>query len=68
MTTITVYVAILIVPIVEHIVSMADKPVTQSTADQLVELFKNIKNGTAKEDLLWHIKMAMLVQVAKREG
>ncbi|KAI8884913.1 hypothetical protein K501DRAFT_216726 [Backusella circina FSU 941] len=52
----------------EHMVNIDDKSSALSPAEQLVELFKNIKNATAKEDLLWHLKMAMLVQVAKREG
>ncbi|KAG0181848.1 Cytoplasmic tRNA 2-thiolation protein 2 [Apophysomyces sp. BC1034] len=36
--------------------------------DRLKCLFSNISKNTAKEDLYWHIKMAMLVSVARREG
>ncbi|RCH94100.1 Cytoplasmic tRNA 2-thiolation protein 2, partial [Rhizopus stolonifer] len=42
----------------------SDKPL----ANQLKQLFSSIKKTTAKEDLLWNIKMAMLVHVARREG
>ncbi|KAI7857441.1 hypothetical protein BDC45DRAFT_544229 [Circinella umbellata] len=36
--------------------------------DRLRELFNGINKNTAKEDLYWHIKMTMLVTLAKKEG
>lgn len=42
-----------------------------STRNECAEALKNLFNGigknTAKEDLYWHIKQAMLVNIARRE-
>jgi hypothetical protein len=43
------------------------KDSTASLADQLKQLFSSIKKTSAKEDLLWNLKMEMLVTVARRE-
>jgi hypothetical protein len=52
----------------EHYVKCVQNNSTKSQAEQLKQLFLNIKKTTAKEDLLWNIKMEMLVTVARREG
>lgn len=52
----------------EHYVKCVQNNSTKSQAEQLKQLFINIKKTTAKEDLLWNIKMEMLVTVARREG
>ncbi|GAN00665.1 cytoplasmic tRNA 2-thiolation protein 2-like [Mucor ambiguus] len=52
----------------EHYVKCVQSNSNKSQAEQLKQLFTNIKKTTAKEDLLWNIKMEMLVTVARREG
>ncbi|OAD01597.1 hypothetical protein MUCCIDRAFT_156834 [Mucor lusitanicus CBS 277.49] len=52
----------------EHYVKCVQSNANKSQAEQLKQLFTNIKKTTAKEDLLWNIKMEMLVTVARREG
>ncbi|KAI8146241.1 hypothetical protein BJV82DRAFT_510110 [Fennellomyces sp. T-0311] len=37
-------------------------------AEKLRKLFSGITKNTAKEDLYWHIKVAMLVTLAQKEG
>ncbi|KAG1470882.1 hypothetical protein G6F56_002432 [Rhizopus delemar] len=51
----------------EHFVDTLFKPDTDKQ-EELKKLFDSIKKTTAKEDLLYHIKMEMLMQVAEREG
>ncbi|KAF7728476.1 Cytoplasmic tRNA 2-thiolation protein 2 [Apophysomyces ossiformis] len=51
----------------EYFVKTRESNLTDKT-DQLKSLFNNISKNTAKEDLYWHIKMAMLVSVARRES
>lgn len=53
---------------VEHYVKCIQSNSNKTQAEQLKQLFTNIKKTTAKEDLLWNIKMEMLVTVARREG
>ncbi|KAI8370943.1 hypothetical protein BD560DRAFT_396404 [Blakeslea trispora] len=52
----------------EHYVQCIQKASDKSLAEQLKQLFSSIKKTSAKEDLLWNMKMAMLVHVARREG
>ncbi|CAO3631696.1 unnamed protein product [Mucor fragilis] len=52
----------------EHYVKCIQSNSNKTQAEQLKQLFTNIKKTTAKEDLLWNIKMEMLVTVARREG
>jgi hypothetical protein len=52
---------------IEHFVQCVQKDSTASLADQLKQLFSSIKKTSAKEDLLWNLKMEMLVTVARRE-
>jgi hypothetical protein len=40
----------------------------KSKGQRLRDLFDNINKNTAKEDLYWNIKFAMLLTIAKREG
>ncbi|KAI7904948.1 uncharacterized protein BX663DRAFT_501126 [Cokeromyces recurvatus] len=52
----------------EHYVKCIEKEqLDKSPVEQLKQLFANIKKTTAKEDLLWNLKMEMLVTVARRE-
>lgn len=53
----------------EHPIQFKSKKEDDSSAaDQLKTLFSNIKSTTAKEELLWNLKMEMLVTIARREG
>ncbi|RCH85322.1 Cytoplasmic tRNA 2-thiolation protein 2 [Rhizopus azygosporus] len=52
----------------EHWAKYAYKTSSVNHKEQLQSLFNSIKKSTAKEDLLWHIKMQMLITVAQREG
>ncbi|KAG1611381.1 hypothetical protein G6F46_009299 [Rhizopus delemar] len=52
----------------EHWVQCASKETASDRKRSLQALFSSIKKTTAKEDLLWHIKMDMLLTVARREG
>ncbi|KAL0075310.1 hypothetical protein J3Q64DRAFT_1648639 [Phycomyces blakesleeanus] len=53
----------------EHYVQLIQEtPDKTSPADRLKHLFANINKNTSKEDLHWHIKFAMLVSIARREG
>ncbi|ORZ22640.1 hypothetical protein BCR42DRAFT_319838 [Absidia repens] len=53
----------------EHIVQLAQESNNDNTtnADRLKKLFSNINKNTAKEDLYWNIKFAMLLAIAKQE-
>ncbi|KAI8645451.1 hypothetical protein BD408DRAFT_338771 [Parasitella parasitica] len=52
----------------EHYVNCVQSNSNKTQAQQLKQLFNSIKKTTAKEDLLWNMKMEMLVTVARREG
>ncbi|CEP14391.1 hypothetical protein [Parasitella parasitica] len=52
----------------EHYMKCVQSNSQKSQTEQLKQLFNSIKKTTAKEDLLWNIKMEMLVTVARREG
>ncbi|KAI8970445.1 hypothetical protein BDF20DRAFT_125404 [Mycotypha africana] len=52
----------------EHFVDFVRKDTTKTPIEQLNSLFDGIKKTTAKEDLLWNLKMAMLISIARREG
>lgn len=42
--------------------------VRMDNSEKLKKLFDSVTKVSAKEDLYWHIKMAMLIAIAKREG
>ncbi|KAG2236174.1 hypothetical protein INT48_003793 [Thamnidium elegans] len=52
----------------EHFVQCVQNNSTKPLAEQLQTLFNSIKKTAAKEDLIWNLKMKMIVTVAKREG
>ncbi|KAI7868785.1 hypothetical protein BDF14DRAFT_1790886 [Spinellus fusiger] len=55
----------------EHYVQLIQKSTRsteESSVDALRRLFGHINKNTAKGDLHWHMKMAMLVFIARREG
>ncbi|KAI8997672.1 hypothetical protein BDB01DRAFT_840856 [Pilobolus umbonatus] len=52
----------------EHPVEIVKEKKIESALVQLKTLFNSIKKTTAKEDLLWNMKMALLVDTARREG
>lgn len=53
---------------VEHFVQCVQNNSSKPLAEQLQALFNSIKRTAAKEDLIWNLKMRMLVTVARREG
>ncbi len=53
---------------IEHWVQCASTETPSDRKRSLQALFGSIQKTTAKEDLLWHIKMDMLLTVARREG
>ncbi|KAI9491663.1 hypothetical protein BDB00DRAFT_766680 [Zychaea mexicana] len=56
----------------DYLVQINDQEAMPSSdaerAVKLRELFDGITKNTAKEDLYWHMKMTMLVTLAKKEG
>ncbi|CAO3648699.1 unnamed protein product [Cunninghamella echinulata] len=55
----------------EHMIQLVKQSpddLETTNADRLKNLFKNINKNTAKEDLYWNIKFAMLLTIARREG
>ncbi|KAL1928299.1 hypothetical protein VTP01DRAFT_3215 [Rhizomucor pusillus] len=54
----------------EYLVNIKQQAPTTSEderKERLQKLFADIRKASAKEDLYWHIKMAMLVTIAKKE-
>lgn len=51
-----------------QLVKQSPDDLETTNADRLKNLFKNINKNTAKEDLYWNIKFAMLLTIARREG
>ncbi|KAI8073987.1 hypothetical protein BC940DRAFT_231953 [Gongronella butleri] len=50
------------------LVALSKESSTMSNEERLRALFKSINKNTAKEDLFWHLKLAMLLAMARREG
>ncbi|KAI8344227.1 hypothetical protein BC941DRAFT_342409 [Chlamydoabsidia padenii] len=52
----------------EHLVQLIQQSSDETNGERLKKLFNNINKNTAKEDLYWNIKFAMLLTIARREG